>query len=81
MCISIRWLLKVGPAPDSSKSSKIMKAVYRVYGMAFLSMRYIHVQLPYRMKIYTESNSATWPGMVEFRELDISKFWFILLVI
>ena len=28
----------------------------------------------YRMKIYTEFNLATWPKMVKFTELNISKF-------
>ena len=31
--------------------------------------------LPYRMKIYTEINLATWLRLVKLMELNISKIW------
>ena len=50
--------------------------------LANLRMKYVLkilfiVCVPYRMKIYTEFNSATWLRLVKFTELNISEFWFL----
>ena len=40
-------------------------------------MKIIIVLLPYRLKLYTEFNLATWPRMVKFTELSIREFRFL----
>ena len=35
--------------------------------------------IPNRMKIFTEFNLAIWPRMVKIIELNIGKFWFVIL--
>ena len=40
---------------------------------------YTFTCLPYRMKIYTEFNLAAWLRMVKSMELNISKFWILVI--
>ena len=40
-------------------------------------MKIIIVLLPYRLKLYTEFNLATWPRMDKFTELSIREFRFL----
>ena len=34
-------------------------------------------QIPWRMKIYTEFDLATWPRLLKFTELNISSLWLL----
>ena len=61
---------RVGSSDSVAEVNAVTREGYAV------SPKYVslYTDIPYRMKIYTEFNLATWLRLVKFMEINISEF-------
>ena len=62
---------------DNSTSSNSTSAAPATGWVCYIKMLAVYQNLPYRMKIYTEFNLATWLRLLKFTELNISEYLFL----